>query len=76
MTRAMSRFDLLGLIFIGTLTLVLALAPGRIQMGHFHWRKGDPLWTLSPLEDLIIRVVMLAIAVVAWWEVWSAYRPQ
>ena len=45
-----------------------------MQMGHFHWRKGDPLWTLSPLEDLIIRVVMLAIAVVAWWEVWSAYR--
>ena len=66
--------SMLGHIFIGTLMLLAALWRGPVQMGHFHHRKGDPLWPLSPLEGLILRVVMLATAVVAWWEVWSAYR--
>jgi hypothetical protein len=69
-----STLDLFGHIWIGVMTLLLAVAPGPVRMGHIHHRKGDPLWTLAPWESLILRVVLFATAVVAWWEVWAANR--
>lgn len=69
----MSLISLIGHLFIGILCGLIAVTPGRMRIGPALHKRGDPSMELRRWQDVVLRVGLLALASMAWWEVWLAY---